>query len=63
MAPDCKPGARKNLFSLPFRDDYADKLAASFMRWSTHQIFCVPTQGGAGIYACGEAAEEIGFSR
>jgi hypothetical protein len=22
-----------------------------------------PSRGGAGIYACGEAAEEIGFSR
>jgi len=24
---------------------------------------CIPAPGGAGIYACGQAAEEIGFSR
>jgi hypothetical protein len=26
-------------------------------------LFCIPARGGAGIYACGQAAEEIGFSR
>jgi len=26
-------------------------------------LFCIPAPGGAGIYACGQAVEEIGFSR
>ncbi len=26
-------------------------------------LFCIPARGGAGIYACGQAAQEIGFSR